>query len=243
MKTLSLYTAALLLLIGGAYGQQERYNKNNNVPQQKEKSSVNNVEEAVRISDLDDGGGGYNYTYYYGDPCGMYLNKEWEPGHVKILEGDDMTGALRYNVCVQKIEAIIEGDTFAFARSEEIEYAVIGESKFIFLPYIRADRELSHSWFEVLCEGECALFLRRYIKFRKTDGDDDHSNDQLYRFQEFYTRKADKPLQRLYMSKDAVLEMLSDHKAEITSYMKSNKLKPKREEDLLQIIKYYNTLD
>jgi hypothetical protein len=243
MKNLSLFTAALLMIIGGVYAQQERYNKNNNVPPQKEESSTNNLDQAVKITDLDDGGGGYNYSYFYGDPCGMYLNKQWQPGHVKVLEGDEMEGLFRYNICVQKIEAIIKGDTFAFARSEEIDYAVIGESKFVFRPYIRANRELSHGWFEKLCDGECALFLRRYIKFRKTDGDDDHSNDQLYRLQEFYVRKAEKPLQRLYMKKDALLEMLSDHEAEIISYMKTNKLKAKREEDLLQILKYYNSLD
>jgi hypothetical protein len=192
---------------------------------------------------LYDGGGGYGQYFYYGDPTGMYLDEEWKNGVVDVKEGDNMDGLLRYNIYHQKFEAVIEGDTFAFAKPGELEYVMIGDSKFVFSSFLRNDYEVASTWFEVLCEGECDLLLRRYIKYRVTDGDDDHSNDQLYKLEEYYTRTKDEKGKRLYTSKKDIPLVLLEHQGELSIYVKENKLNLKEQDDLVKLFEYYNNLE
>jgi hypothetical protein len=119
----------------------------------------------------------------------------------------------------------------------------IGDRKFIYSTFVRSDQEVANAWFEILCEGNCTLMLRRYIKYRVSDGDDDPSNDQLYKLEEYYTKFGDGPVERLYISKKLVLESLPDHEDDISTYIKSEKLKLKERPDMIRLIAYYNSLD
>ncbi|HSG68291.1 MAG TPA: hypothetical protein VK994_06255, partial [Bacteroidales bacterium] len=192
---------------------------------------------------LSSDGGGIAECFYYGDPCGMFLDKEWQEGEAHLVDGSAMTGSFRYNICGQKMEAIVEGDTFAFARPGELDKIRIADSRFVYCNYMRSDGELASSWFELLCKGNCSLMLRRYIKYRVTDGDEDHSNDLLYRIQEYYSCTGNNVLERLYLSKKDLMEKLKDHEREVAEYIKSERLNLKDHEDLVRIVDYYNNLD
>lgn len=243
MKTLSLFAALVLFFLLSAEAQQERYSKNDKIPQKKEDPSLHLVDPAIKISNLDGGGGSYEHTFYYGDPCGIYLDKEWQTGYAELVDGDLMGGDFRYNICVQKMEAVVDGDTFAFAKSEELYAVVIGETKFIYRPYVRGDGEHAYTWFEVLNEGNCKLVLRRFIKYRKTYDDNDPSNDQLYRLQEYYCKCANEPYERVHLSRQSVNDVLPRHEAELNKFMKTNKIRLKSGDDLIRVFVYYNGLD
>ena len=242
MKTLSFITALLLLASLSATGQQERYSKNNNL-QPQEESNYQSEEPVVPLQSITSGGGTYKNAFYYGDPCGMYLDNDWIKGEARLLDGTEMEGAFRYNICAQKMEAVVAGDTFAFARSGELEKINIGKSTFIFANYIRDDGELSSSWFELLSHGNCSLMLRRFIKYRVTDGDDDHTDDQLFRLEEYYSCSGQRVLERLYQDRKAVLQTLKRHESEVSSFIRAEKLNVKVQDDLVKVFDYYNELD
>jgi len=244
MKTITLFTAFIFLFTVFASAQEEGVLKKGDTRQNVNSEIIYSpLEDPVPLNDLLDGGGGFNNYFYYGDPTGMFLNPEWLKGSALLVDGTVLEGSFRYNIYFQKIQAILKGDTFAFAKPSELEWVQIGEKKFIFTTFMRNNYEVDNAWFEVLCEGECDLLLRRYIKYRVTDGDDDITNDQLYKLDEYYVRKDEKAGERMYITKKAVLSAIHEHESEISAFIKSHKLKIKEQEDLVSLFAYYNTLD
>ena len=247
MKTIVTFAAFIFIFLLIAPAQEETLIKNNNKRTQRDQQQeavYQPLEDPVPIHDLyDGGGGGYSPYFYYGDPSGMYFSEAWEDGSAGLIDGTLMKGSFRYNIYLQKMEAVVEGDTFAFAESCELEWVQIGDRKFIYSSFVRSTYEVSNTWFEVLCEGDCVLLLRRYIKYRVTDGDDDHSNDQLYKLEEYYTRRGEEVGERMYLSKKSVLSQLKNHRGQVNDFLKSEKLKLKERDDLVKLFAYYNTLD
>lgn len=243
MKTILSISVILLLLYLPASAQQESFSKNSSVVKQNQEFNNEPIQDPVPISGMDVGGGGYNTYFYMGDESGVYLNDVWEEGKATLVDGTALNGKFRYNIYKQKMEAVIEGDTFAFAKPCELSILQLGEHKFVYSTFFRSDREVSTTWFEVLCEGDCQLLLRRYIKYRVSDGDDDPGNDRLYRLEEYYTCRGDGPPDRLYVSKKHVLDSFQNHQAEMCDFLKSKKLKVKERSDLVRLFAYYNALD
>ena len=240
MKTILSISVILLLLYLPLSAQQEPYSKNSSVVNQNQEINYEPVQDPVPISNLDVGGGGYNTYFYLGDESGVYHNELWADGKATLVDGTKLNGKFRYNIYKQKMEAIIEGDTFAFAKPCELSVLQMGEQKFVYLTFLRSDREVSTSWFEVLCEGDCQLLLRRYIKYRVSDGDDDPNNDKLYRLEEYYTCRGEGPLNRLYITKKDILAVFMNREAEMCDYAKLEKLKVKERADLVRLFAYYN---
>jgi len=227
----------------GMEAQQESYSKNDNSRTQREEIVYQAVEVPVPISNLNDGSGGYADCFYYGDPSGMFMNEEWQKGSAGLKDGEILEGRFRYNLYQQKMEAIVDADTFAFAKPCEINELNIGDSKFIYSIFFRSNMEVSNTWFEVLCEGNCSLLIRRFIKYRVTDGDEDHSDDQLYKLEQYYTMEDGEAPERLLISKKVILETFKDHKDEVSAFMKSERIKLKEQKDLKELFAFYNSLD
>jgi len=243
MKTISIFAAFIFLFILSSSAQEENLVKSTNTRSQPNESIYVPLEEPLPIYNQVEGGGGYNTFFYYGDPTGMFLNADFIPGTASLKDGTEMEGAFRYNIYHQKIQAIVAGDTFAFAKPGELEWVQMGEQKFIYSSFMRNDYEVANTWFEVLCEGDCDLLLRRYIKYRVTDGDDDHSDDQLYKLEEYYVRKDEGAGKRMHATKKEVLMAIHEHKEEVARFIKSEKLKVKYQEDLVMLFEYYNSLE
>jgi len=224
------------------FAQQEAVNTKKGTTTENREVNYAPLQEPVPVDDFSEGGGSYPAYFYYGDPSGMYLDDQWLPGQVAVKDGNTMDGLLRYNIYHQKVEAIVDADTFAFAKPGELNWVMIGDNKFIFSSYLRNDLEVANTWFEVLCEGECDLLLRHYIKYRIEDGDDDPSNDQMYRLEAYYSRKNDESGERLNPSKKDIPLVLLDHQEELSAYLKENKLNLKDQEDLVKLFAYYNSL-
>lgn len=242
MKKLLIISMMIFPFIMLSTAQEAAYSKASKTQSQIQEPEYEPVQENLFIDDFTTSSGGMTDCFYYGDPSGMYLNAEWEEGKAVLLDGQKLDGNFRYNLYKQKMEAIVEGDTFAFAKPCEIEVLKIGERKFIYSTFIRSDQEVANTWFEVLCEGEYCLLQRQYIKYRIADGDDDPTNDQLYRMQEYYTRNNDEKLMRFYASKKILLETLPEHQEEVKEYMKSERLKLNNPDDLVEVFAYYNML-
>jgi len=243
MKTISTFAAFIFLFLLIAPAQEEPVNKKGSKRSEQQKIIYTPTEDPKPINDLYDGGGGYETYFYYGDPTGMYFNKEWEKGNAEHVDGTKIEGEFRYNLYHQKMQAIVDGDTFSIAKPSELEWLKIGDRKFIYSTFVRSDREVSNTWFEVLCDGDCELLLRRYIKYRVSDGDDDRTNDQLYKLKEYYTRKDDAGIVRIYTSKKSLLEAMQEHEAAVSKYIKEEKLKIKDQKDLVKLFVYYNSLE
>jgi hypothetical protein len=244
MKTRIAIMVLSIFFFLPAYAQQEEpVNKKKGTRTENLQVNYTPLEEPATLDNFAAGGGGYPAYFYFGDPGGMYLDPQWSPGLVAVKDGEGMEALLRYNIYHQKVEAITEADTFAFAKPGELDWVMIGDRKFIFSSYLRNDLEVANTWFEVLCEGECDLLLRHYIKYRLADGDDDPTNDQMYKMEAYYSRKKDESGMRLSPTRKDIPLVLLDHQEELAAYLKENKLNLKDQDDLVKLFTYYNSLD
>lgn len=241
MKKLTLLSICTLLLGTISIAQEQVIAKGTH-SQSAQEVIYEPVEVKVDNKDLTDGGGFSNY-FYYGNPGGMFLDKDWLEGIAYLTVGSELSGDFRYNLYMQKMEAIVDGDTFAIAKPSELEMLSMGERSFVYSSYVRGDYEVANSWFEIITDGKCKLLLRRYIKYHVLDEDGDVSNDKLYRVKEFYVQHDGGKLERLPLSKEAVKKALADHEKEVCDYMKAEKLKIKDQADLAKLFAYYNTLN
>jgi len=244
MKTRIAVLALSLLFYLPSFAQQEEpVNTKKGTKTQNQEVNYAPLDEPLPIDDFAAGGGGYPAYFYYGDPTGMYLDQDWVPGLVSVRDGEEMEALLRYNIYHQKVEAIVEADTFAFAKPGELDWVIIGDKKFIFSSFLRNDLEVANTWFEVLCEGECDLLLRHYIKYRIEDGDDDPTNDQMFKLEAYYSRKNNESGERLSPTRKDIPLVLLDHQVELDTYIKENKLNLKMHDDLVKLFTFYNSLD
>lgn len=244
MKKLALISICWLLLGTMSMSQEPIMSKNDRSQTQTTQELIYEpVEVDVPNKDLTEGGG-YATYFYYGNPSGMFLEKEWTKGSAILTDGNELEGSFRYNLYAQKMEAVVEGDTFAIAKPSELEMLKMGDRKFVYISYIRGDYEVANSWFELLDEGNINLLLRRYIKYQVIDDDDDDpSNDKLYKVREYYVMRKGMEVERMPLSKDAIKKVLADHETEVCDYLKAEKLKFKVQDDLVKLFAYYNSLD
>jgi len=135
MKTKLSVSVIILLLYLPASAQQESFSKNSSVVKQNQEINYEPVYDPIPISDLNVTGGGYNTYFYLGDESGMYLNDVWADGKATLVDGAVLNGKFRYNIYKQKMEAVIEGDTFAFAKPCELSVLQMGEHKFVYTTF------------------------------------------------------------------------------------------------------------
>ncbi|MBL7103826.1 MAG: hypothetical protein ISS18_05800 [Bacteroidales bacterium] len=178
-----------------------------------------------------------------GKESGIFLYEEWKPGVVILKDKTVISDRLlRYNIYSQQMQFIYKGDTLAFARPEEIESLDIDNTKFIFSNF-QYDNKPVNGYMEVLIEGDCMLLLFRRIAYRYIGDDTDTEQTEKYFLEEkYYIRKGDAPLTELPQTKKDIIEILSDKDADYMTYIKENKLKITQEEDLKELISYYNSL-
>lgn len=242
MRSTMILMVCFLILFPFQTTSGQSIRKNKQQKQREQEMDYKPIEEVKPISDINTGSGAYPNCFYYGDPSGMYLDKEWQYGKALLKDGSSIEGQFRFNLYNQKMEAIVEGDTFAFAQPFEIEMVQVGDKRFRYCAFTRDNGEHSVCWFECLAEGKCSLFLRRFIKYRLADGDGNPSNDQLYRLEEYYTCHGEGSLEHLYLSKKEVLSSLGDHQKMLKSYIKEENIRVKDQDDLVELFSYYNDL-
>jgi len=242
MKKILIFSMMMIPFVILCSAQEAAYSKAGQTQTQIPKPDYQPVQDNLYIEDFNSSSGGVTDRFYYGDPCGMYANNEWEEGKALLVDGDSLIGSFRYCVYNQKMEAIVEGDTFAFAKPCELEALKIGDHEYIYCSFIRGDGEVANTWFELLCEGECCLLQRQFIKYRIDDGDGNPTNDELFRGQEYFTRQKDGKLTILYPSKKILLETLTAHQEDMKCFMKEERLRLKDQDDLVKVFAHYNML-
>lgn len=187
------------------------------------------------------GGGSGNYLVY--DQTGMYLEPGWSTGYA-VLKDNTMIEdiQLRYDLYHQQMQFIREGDTMAFKNPSELDHLYFGDRKFIYCDY-KGDRTVQKGFFEVLHEGDCNLYIRRYIRYHLDPEDRPTLTTDVYiRDCEYYVRKNNQMAEPIKTNRKSILCMFKDKEKEVAGFMDDNKLSGKTCDELKLIIAFYNSL-
>jgi hypothetical protein len=130
--------------------------------------------------------------------------------------------------------------------STTIKKVNLGESTFVVEKYVNDKGIQKYGYFTLLDSGKVNLFSKKSVKFtpgmkgRALDGSDQPAE---YRRNpdEFYFRIAGGELVEIKTVK-SFIAALPDKQDEMSAFAKKEKISPRDEEELVKMVKYYNSL-
>ena len=175
-----------------------------------------------------------------------YLSDEFSNGTVYTTEKYKVVDVpIRYNIYNDDLEfKTPEDKIMAVSKPETIELADFGTFKMSYRNYITGSKERS-GYFKIVEEGNATLLAKSEVFFQKAEPGDGIKPGKPARFVSkpdmFYISVDKQPALRINKKND-VYEALKSHTKGLEAYVKQNKLKLTKEDDLQQLIKYYNSL-
>lgn len=182
-----------------------------------------------------------NSDLYDGSP---YLFNEYKPGSI-VLKGNSKSTEIpiRYNVYDDQVEYKEKGKTLALMKDTAlVESFLIDGKRFILTPI--AHKKENMSFVEVLVEGKFSLYRKYIVDFQpavEAKGYQDPSPPTFKMESPIYFLKSEGSFEKVKGMKD-MAKKLTDYSDELNKYIKSNKLKMKRDEDLVEFMGYLNSL-
>lgn len=218
-----------------------------------------NVRAVNTIERLTDSNGLGNNELMYGIPLpegkvigDTYLSTQWKRSVIllyqnnKLLEGF----SIRYDIKADEIDVkgrsevkVLEGrkvKSFMWMDSSRTEpYYFINAKDF------KEDGVPMTGFFEVLVDGNSPLFKKVNISIKKADYNVTLStgsrDDKILKSPSYYLVDGSS-VAEIPGSKKKFLQLLKSRADEVESYMDDNNLSVKKEEELMAICKYYNSL-
>lgn len=177
----------------------------------------------------------------------MYLNDDFAPGMI-LLRNHRLVDNLfiRYNVFRDQMEMVVKNDTVILAHPSETRWLGIGRNRYCWLPYSKKDT-VAHGYFEVAVEGNYRLLVRRVALFEPANPPYTllqlgNEYDRFVQVESFFVQSGEAPAQKLRRSGRFFASMFADDHQKIRAYIKANNLNLRKREDLVQLIRYCNTL-
>jgi hypothetical protein len=205
----------------------------------------------VSSTDIIDGVSTHNYSAKSSIPINgtPFLNKAFQKGFLELPDGKKSDEVmLRYNIAKDVFEILHKGDTLTLNRPFAVKKVDLGEQVFIFNPKLRENAERKENgYFQVLVDGKLNLYLKRYKElsydnFAANYKGGSGTKEYYYIDKKSFVGKTKEGKAFLITSAKKIISNLPDHKAEMKSFVKSNKIKSKRKSDLMKLVNYYNSL-
>lgn len=172
-----------------------------------------------------------------------YVDDKYKEGI--IYYGDkNQTASIRYNAYQDLIEYQQNGKALVLDANPAIKKVIVGDETFVPLSPTGNAKKLGY--FAVLDTGKLTLYSKKKIVFLpfKKGGKLDGS-DQQAEFQKkpdiYYYQVGDGELKEVDNIK-SLIASLPDKQDELNQYAKKEKISAKKEKDLIQLVKYYNSL-
>lgn len=170
-----------------------------------------------------------------------YFNDEWAKAKIVAADGVKIEiEEVKYNAFSRSFEFLKNKQVFTLPQKYEVMAFELAGSSFIRATFKGGK---SKDFFQVLSEGKLKL-LRRYqcglIKAQPAEGLIPASNAKYDMREIYYFQINDDPTDKLKLKKDDILTLMKDKSKEVESFIKKEKLKTKKEKDLIKIFNFYN---
>lgn len=231
-----LLFSCLLLVLNGLSQETKFSNDRNTRNTSLATAPADRSAELTRT--LTSGGGAYGPRL--GTLTSMYLNDDFIPGVIVLFDGTEMSDLpLRYNVYYQQMQFIDGDDTLAVADPAQIKLISYDERDFIFYQFER-NSILDTGIFEVIMDGECKLMVRHQVDYHLEA--DDPAKEGFVKSSQLYVSKKGKPAVKMNPNKKSVCNAFHDKQEEVKEFIRSNKLKMNRYQDVILVVEFYNSI-
>jgi hypothetical protein len=178
----------------------------------------------------------HDYENIDGSP---YLNNEFVNGIFYVKDTVAIRLPIRYNIYADHMEYKSEGGIYYVDSPQSLSRIELTGSVFIYLPFIEKG-----GYYELLESGKYKLVQKRRVEFKHSESKPIEglirsryeSNTDL-----FYLVNNKNEVFRIE-NMNSVLKAFQDQKIKIETFIKQEKIKNTKKENLIKITKYYNSL-
>jgi hypothetical protein len=185
------------------------------------------------------------YSNINGDP---YIYKDFETGKLTVITGEKYDVNVRYDIYANQIHLKTDNVIYAIIHPEKVSLIEAGNLKIIYSDYKKSAEEGTtdgSSYFIVKADGKCKLLIKKNIRIQDAEPAKLYQEAKPAKFilteDTYYLKPGDKSAVRI-KSKNDILNLLSDKKEALDSFITSNKIGVKKIEDLEKIVSHYNGL-
>lgn len=175
-----------------------------------------------------------------------YENEQFVSGEIYTNTPQHFTGVLlRYNMNSNQMEfKRPEGDIYEISPPEMVDSILIGTSKYIFSTY-KSGLKSQKGFFKALTGGTPLLLLKTFVILKPAEPAAPYKEPVPATFQrrpdEFYLLFPPGEAVKFSGKKD-FLEILNSHAEEMEKFIKNNKVRFTKQEDLILLMNYYYSL-
>jgi len=174
-----------------------------------------------------------------------YLNEHFTDGRLVYQDKMYRGLKLRYNIYEDHFEFESEGEILYFdPRYTEVDTVWMGEQKYIYATYNENNRE-KRSYMHLLHDGRTQVLTRMETILLQPEKAQGYEDAKPARFREMP--------ERMYVSIDgnpavefsnrrSIDDVFPEYEEELTSYAKKNKLKFRTPDELVTLVRYYDSI-
>lgn len=175
-----------------------------------------------------------------------YMQEDYADG-VFQYANNTMKAPTRYNVFKDLMEYQQDGRTLVLDPSNRIKKVQLGDNTFTVEKYVD-DGKSKYGYFVRLDSGKVTLYAKKAVRYlapqkgRALDG-----GDQPAEFRKigdtFYFKIGDAGTIEEIKNIKSMIAAFPDKQDELTTFAKKEKISPRDQEELLQLVRYYNSLE
>ncbi|WP_321280874.1 hypothetical protein [Marinifilum fragile] len=176
----------------------------------------------------------------------IFFNEDWVKG--KIYFNTEYTVSdvpIKYLVKGGKMLIHHKGEILAVSNPQTMDSIIINKHKFIYAQLMYGNN-VKYDYMELLGGDEKLQILKyytcRFIKGRDVSSYTAPDPDRYVLKKEYYIRRSNGVAELIKVNKKSILQLLADKSENVKTFVKKNKLKIGKENDLIQIFNYYNGL-
>lgn len=182
-----------------------------------------------------------DYSNIQGSP---YLDQKFVESKVLFKNDSIYRIALRYNIFDQRMEYKYDHKVYNITNPQDLKKIELGDKTFI---YFYSKKESKYeAYYQVLIEGKASLLLKRDITFRKEEKSNGIVEGKPNRFlkspDKYFVYISGGDLQLIKNKKSIPIIFQSKHK-EMNAFVKKERISFKKQNDLIQLVAYYNKLN
>lgn len=186
------------------------------------------------------------YKLTYEDIDGSpYYNDELIKGLVIFRIGDSLFSYMRYNVYEDAVEYVKEEVIYNIANPQSIDHIIIGTEKFVYTVYVY-DNKPNKGYLIKCLDGKIQLYKKPVITYKEpVDPLTSYHQAQPPTFvldPTVWLIEENGQIVVLEVSKSNLSTIMGKDYSKVDTYRKKEKLKLKRDDDVIKLFKYYNSL-
>lgn len=185
----------------------------------------------------------------YGTTGSPYVFEDFKRGNIFYANKLRVDGKLLNYDCYNDRWEYSSDNAVYLLNSSQIDYFEIfpGQDSPMLFKQVFLEKLKKHVFLQVLYNANSILYKRYFKEFREADYGGAYSQDRRYDEyhdrQAYYLQTAENELQMLKPKKKSLLDIMKDKGEELEKYMKKENPDLKTDDGLVQLIRFYDSLE